>query len=248
MKIRRIVVGLDFAPQSRPALEAAASLAGALDAELEALFVESDELHRMAGLPFARELGVGSASARRMDPAALERTFQAHARQARRALEELAGERSVRWTLRVTRGSVTEEISAAATPADVTVVGISRWEPQALRLARDAPATLLVLPQSGRFRGPLAAICPVAIDPERAVSLLVPLSGAVGDGLTLLVLAPEIEAAKPWCEKAVELLGAQDRRAGIEIVRESQPEALQAALERLVPRAVAILAPAPAAG
>lgn len=246
MKIRRIVVGLDFAPHSRPALEAAASLAGALDAELEALFVESDELHRMAGMPFAREVGVGSAFARPIDPPAMERALQAHAREARRALAQLAGARPLRWTLRVTRGSVTEEIVAAATPEDLTVIGISRWGPESLHLAHGAPATLLVLPQSGRFRGPLAAVCPVAVDPARAVDLLLPLSSAVGDGLTLLVLANEVAAATPWCEKAAGLLRVRDCRADLEIVRESQPEALQAALERLAPRAVAILA-APAA-
>jgi nucleotide-binding universal stress UspA family protein len=245
MKIRRIVVGLDFAPQSRRALEAAASLAGELDAELEALFVESDELHRMAGLPFAREVGVGSAYARPIDPAALERALEAHAREARRALAELAGSRSLRWTLRVTRGSVTEEIVAASTPDDLTVIGVSRWGPEAMQLAHEAPATLLVLPHSKRFRGPLAAVCPVAVDPQRAVDLLLPLSGAVGNGLTLLVTTGDVAAAKPWCEKAAELLKARGRRADLEIVRESQPEALQAALERLAPRAVAILAAPP---
>jgi len=242
MKIRRIVVGLDFAPHSRPALEAAALLAGELDAELEALFVESDELHRMAGMPFAREVGVGSASARPMDPAALERALEAHARDARRALTQLAGARPLRWSLRVTRGSVSEEIVAAATPEDLTVIGISRWGPETLRLAQESPATLLVMPQSGRFRGPLAAVCPLAVDPARAVDLLLPLSGAVGDGLTLLVSTGDVAAARTWCEKAAQLLGAQGRRADLEIVRESQPEALQAALERLAPRAVAILA------
>lgn len=243
MKIRRIVVGLDFAPQSRQALEAAASLAGDLGAELEALFVESDELHRLAGLPFARELGVGSASARRMDPGALERTFEAQARQARRALAQLAEPRALRWRLRVTRGSVTEEIVATATPDDLTVIGISRLGPEALRLAREVPATVLVLPRSRRFRGPLAAVCPLAVEPARAVGLLLPLSSAVGDGLTLLVTASDVEAATPWCEKVGALLDERGCRADIEIVRESQPEALQAALERLAPRAVAILAP-----
>jgi len=247
MKIRRIVVGLDFAPHSRPALEAAAALAAALDAELEALFVESDELHRMAGMPFAREVGVGSAFARPIDPPAMERALQAHAREARRALAHLAGASPLRWTLRVTRGCVTEEIVAAATPEDLAVIGISRWGPEALHLAQGAPATLLVLPQTRRFRGPLAAVCPVAVDPARAVDLLLPLSGAVGNGLTLLVLANDVAAATPWCEKAAGLLRAQGRRADLEIVRESQPEALQAALERLAPRAVAILTAPPAA-
>ena len=54
MKARRIVVGLGPAPQSRAALEAAAAIARLLDAELDALFVESEALLRLAGLPSAR--------------------------------------------------------------------------------------------------------------------------------------------------------------------------------------------------
>lgn len=242
MRIRRIVVGLDSAPQGRRALAAAALLAGALDAELEALLVESDELHRLAGLPFAREVGTSSAAARRIDPAALARALQAQAREARHALARLAAPRAVRWTLRVTRGEATSELVAASAQADLTVVGIPRWGPEAMRLARDAPVSLLVLPGSGRYSGPLVAIVPVAIAPERALAVLDPIAGAVGDGLTLLAIADDLAAAGPWCAKAGDLLRRQGRRAQIEIVREGQPEALQAALERLAPRAVAILA------
>lgn len=246
MKFRRIVVGLDFAPHSRSALEAAASLAGALGAELEALFVESDELHRLAGLPFAREVGTSSAAARRMDPAALDRSLQAHAREARRALEELAEPRSLRWSLRVTRGSVTEEIVAASADADLTVVGVSRWDSRTLQFARKAPTSVLVLPPSGRFAGPLAVICPVALDPEQAIARVTPLADAIGDGLTVLAVGEDLEAAGRWCEAAGRLLRGRQPRPQLEIVRESQPEALQAALERLAPRAVMILAsPAP---
>jgi len=245
VKIRRIVVGLDIAPHSRSALAAAASLAGELDADLEAVFVESDELHRLAGLPFARELGHSSASARRIDPAALERSLRAHADEARRALTALAGPRAVRWSLRVTRGSVTEEVRAAATGADLTIVGISRWGPEAMRLAREAPVTLVVLSGGGSARGPLAVICPVTVAPEPAVSLACSLARAIGEGLTILAVGDDVEEAARWCAEAAALLARLGRKASLEIVRDWQAEALEVALERLAPRAVAIVAPTP---
>ncbi|MBX3715657.1 MAG: hypothetical protein KF738_06615, partial [Burkholderiales bacterium] len=120
---------------------------------------------------------------------------------------------------------------------------VTRWGPEALALAQGAPTTLLVVPRTGRFTGPLVAVCPVAIDPAQAVALLRSLSGAVGGGLTLLVTADDLAAAGHWCEAAGAALDAAGLRAQLEIVRESQPEALQAAIERLAPRAVAILAP-----
>ncbi len=247
MKIRRIVVGLDIDPQSRAALAAAAMLAGELGAELEALFVESDELHRLAGMPFARETGFTSASTRRLDPEALERSLQAHAQEARRAIEALSQPRAFRWSLRVTRGSMAEEVRSAATGSDLTVVAVSRWGPEAVRLARETPVSLLVIPRSGKARGPLAALCPVAVAPEHAIALLGSLAGAVGDGLTIMVVGERLAEAKRWCEKATKLLDEQGRRARLEIVRDSQAEALEAALKRLAPRALAILAPSPTA-
>jgi nucleotide-binding universal stress UspA family protein len=247
VKIRRIVVGLDIDPQSRSALAAAAMLAEELGAELAALFVESDELHHLAGMPFARETGFTSASTRPLDPAALERSLQAHAREARRELMELARPRALRWSLRVTRGSVAEEVLAAASGGDLTVVAVSRWGPEAVRLARETPVSLLVLPRSGGIRGPLAALCPVEVAPEQAIALLGSLANAVGDGLTILVVGEQLAAAKRWCEKAAKLLDEEGRQARLEIVRDNQAEALEAALKRLAPRALAILAPTPGA-
>jgi len=248
VKIRRIVVGLDFAAHSQPALAAAAMLAGDLDAELDALFVESEELHRLAGMPFARETGHASAAARPIDPAALERSLRAHAEEARRALAELAGPRALRWSLRVTRGSVTEEVRAASLDADLAVMGVPGWSAQAVRLAAGAPSTLLVLPTSGRLRGPLVAICPVEVLPAQAIPLLGSLADAVGDGLTILVVGGELAEATRWCEEAARLLQERRRRAQFEIVRDGQPEALEAALKRLAPRALAVVAPPRAAG
>ncbi|MBX3717365.1 MAG: hypothetical protein KF738_15310, partial [Burkholderiales bacterium] len=121
MKTRRIVVGLGPAPQSRGALEAAAAIARLLDAELDALFVESEALLRLAGLPFAREVGASSASARPLDAAAVERAMRAQATEARRLLAGVADPRAVRWTLRVTRGAEGEELRAASSGADLAV-------------------------------------------------------------------------------------------------------------------------------
>jgi nucleotide-binding universal stress UspA family protein len=244
VKIRRIVVGLDIAPHSRWALEAAASLAGELDADLEALFVESDELHRLAGLPFAREMGFPSASLRPLDAGALERSLQARASEARHALTTLARPRALRWSFRVTRGSVPEELRTASAGADLTIVGIARWGREAMQFAQEATATVVVVTPSAALRGPLTAICRVGVAPEQAVTLVCALASTLGDGLTILVVGDDLARAGHWCEAAGEMFEKSGRKAHFEIVRDGQPEALQLALERLAPRVVAILAPA----
>ncbi len=242
MKIRRIVVGLDIAPHSGAALAAAARLARELDAELDALFVEDEALLRLAALPFAREFGLASATARRLDPAALARDLASRAESARRELGRLWGDRPARWSLRVTRGTTPEAVRAEAGEADLSVLGVARWGPEARRRAHAGGATVLVPARAGA-RGPLVALCPVERDPAQAAALLVSLANAVGDGLVVLAIGAnaDLEAARRWCGEVDARLREARRPARLEIVRADQPEALDLALERLAPRAVALV-------
>ena len=73
MKIRRIIVGLATAPRNRAVLEAAARLAGRMEAELVGLFVENINLLHFAGLPFACEVGFASATRRDLNVESMER-------------------------------------------------------------------------------------------------------------------------------------------------------------------------------
>ncbi|MEJ2343030.1 MAG: universal stress protein [Gemmatimonadales bacterium] len=94
--IRRIVVALDASRSSLAALEAAAELAAAVNAELAGLFVEDENLVRLAGLPLAREFDRISERPRSMDTAQLRRHMARQAQQARRALSQ-QGPRPICW-------------------------------------------------------------------------------------------------------------------------------------------------------
>lgn len=121
MKIRRVIVGLDPAPQSRALLEAAAEAAEQMEAELVGLFVENVDLLHFAGLPFAREVGITSAVRRELDVEAMERSLRGLAREAQRLLASVAERTPVRWSFRVSRGSLMAELLAAAEEADLVI-------------------------------------------------------------------------------------------------------------------------------
>ncbi len=149
MKRRRIVVGLGAATR-RHELEAAASLAGRIDAELVGLFVEDAELLRFAALPFAHEICLVSAQRRRLEVPALERAMRAHAADAERALAGTAERMAQQWSFRVARGVVAVELISAAVGVieqdgalRLLVLGdgespVTRWAEQACaRMARE---------------------------------------------------------------------------------------------------------------
>ena len=116
MTLHRIVIGVEAGMPQRE-LDAAASLARRVGAELFGLFVEDAELLSFAALPFAHEIGFASAVRRRFDVAALERGLQRRALEAERALAGTADRIAVRWSFRVARGIVAVELIAAATQA-----------------------------------------------------------------------------------------------------------------------------------
>jgi K+-sensing histidine kinase KdpD len=105
VKIRRVIVGLDPALQSRAMLQAAVELAERMEAELIGLFVENQDLLHFAGLPFAREVGFASATRRTLDVESMERSLRALAKEARQKLASVAGRTPVQWSFRVVGGA-----------------------------------------------------------------------------------------------------------------------------------------------
>ena len=120
---RRILLALD-SMQDLMALEAATEMASLLRATLQGVFVENIELLRLAQLPFAREVSLVSASARRLESAQLERDLRAQAEQMRRLLERRAATLSLTWSFRVERGAVATTLADDGT-LDVVVLGRS---------------------------------------------------------------------------------------------------------------------------
>jgi len=124
VKIRRVIVGLDPALQSRAMLQAAVELAERMEAELIGLFVENQDLLHFAGLPFAREVGFASATRRTLDVESMERSLRALAKEAQQTLASVAGRTPVQWSFRVVRGSPAAELLAVAEEFDLVIANL----------------------------------------------------------------------------------------------------------------------------
>lgn len=200
-KIKRIIVAFDATPLDEVALEAAAGLASALDAELAGLFVEDVDLMRMAELPFARELGLVSAVTRPFAASDLERALRLQAARTRALLEEVASAFDLRWSFEVIRGQALAAALGYSSDVDVVVFGkgahgyVGRsvgLGPLAGFLGREARR-----PRE-RFRRltlrPIALLFDGSRGAWRALSVAYALAATAGTRLTLLVLAEERDA------------------------------------------------------
>jgi len=150
--LRRILVALDASAHSLAALEAAADLAAAMQAEMEGLFVEDINLIRLASLPCTREVR-HTASLASLDLEQMERALKAQAAEARQAMAAAARGARVQWSFRVARGHVAHEVLAAASAADLLTLGKqgrsrnprARLGSTALRALAGAPVALLLV-------------------------------------------------------------------------------------------------------
>lgn|GEM_PF-6219594 len=167
MKRRRVVVAVDATPQARAALAAAAAAARRLEAELVALFIEDESLMSLAHYPFAREIGFPSATARRLDPATLERLVRLHAEELRRTLEREARSFALTFRFEVARAGEAARLEALAAEAELVVAAVfsSPWTAERLeRLLRSCAASARVV--AARSAAELDAMLSALLAPD----------------------------------------------------------------------------------
>jgi nucleotide-binding universal stress UspA family protein len=176
VSIRRVLIALDASPSSLAALEAAAELAAALDAELSGLFVEDANLLRVAEMPSARVLGSYSGRRLTLGRRDMERGLRAQARRARGALAAAAQEIPLSWSFRVARGTVAPEILAAVSESSLVVLGKtgrsgSRFGSTARAVAADAAGPVLIAGHGARRGSTVAVLYDGSPASERALGL-----------------------------------------------------------------------------
>lgn len=126
-RIRRIVIALGSEAPDARALERIARLAARMQAEeVTGLFVEDIDLLHLAALPFAAEFSRFAQRHRPLHSVELERQLRIQAAAAQRALAAAAERAGVKWSFRVTRGSVVALLLQAVAEVDLLALGAAR--------------------------------------------------------------------------------------------------------------------------
>jgi nucleotide-binding universal stress UspA family protein len=237
-RLARILVALDSSAHARAALEAAATLAAELQAELLGLFVEDPNLLRLAALPFAREAFWAATGDERLEEARMARVLRAEADQLRRQLAAEAERVHVRWSFRVARGPVDRELLAAAEQVDLIVLGTVGRSPMrtsglgstARTLARSAPRSVALLRPGTQPGRAVVALDDGSQGGARALALATRL--ARDDHRDLVVLVPERTVQAPG-QQAVEVerrLVGQGLQARVRPLAREDPDAVATAV------------------
>lgn len=239
--IARVVVPLDAASENREAIETAARLAAHAKVPLHGVFVEDEDLLRLARLPFVRHVMPGPG----LEPLSvetLERQLRAAAERARKELAAAAARHRIDWSFEVVRRA-NGPLLAAASEHDLVVAGaLSRpvgghfrvewrwWSaiaslPGPLLLARrgwdPGGSVLAVL----RERGPGSA---------RLLDAAAQLAAAAGGGLTV-ICPPELARAEGFAAWLAERIAPYSVPLQIELAPAEPADLERRLLERGCP-------------
>jgi hypothetical protein len=119
---RHIVIGATCFADAKSAIELAAILAEAVNADLKAYLVEDEALYEYASLPFAKAISFGS-NYQAVTPQAMLEAFGRDAVAFRRAIEETAHRKALGWTFETRRGEFDAIFNPENISGDFIVLG-----------------------------------------------------------------------------------------------------------------------------
>ena len=217
---RRVVIGLEPAMLDAAALAAAAQLARSASVELAALFVEDINLLRLAGLPFALEMGAASAARRRMEAADIERALKVQAAQLKRALADAARRLELQWTFEVARGQGLRVLLEWTGASDIVVLaggaGRPLWQPALEALLRGAYSYERAAP------GSVAVALGGGPEALRVLAVAHELARASGAGLLLLIAGKDAHGSDS-VQRAEAWLSARGAAARVVVMPDDDP-------------------------
>jgi hypothetical protein len=204
---RRVLVALEAEEGADALLEAAASLAAALHAELAGIFVEDSELLAAASQPATRTVPTHAVGRGASEAGTLRRGLKISAARAGEALAAVARRRRIKYSYRVVQGALAELVLAEARRTDLVALGPSGRAVRQARVtvtgctvAAQAPCSVLLLQGAG------AGARPVVVVYEGAEAAL-----ALGERLARIYRRPLLVLAVAEREAAAAELAARAR-------------------------------------
>lgn len=203
--VRRIIIACDAACDIRRAVEDAAVLAKRRNAALHGVFFEDENLYRLAGLPFGRQMTLSSAVSEDLGVAELENLSSALGAAMQDALAKAAARHGLEWSFGIVRDLPTVAALAGIEGDMVIVEGVARpfsgsWRPRSAwhGLSMDHARTILIRRQRRTGPGTVAVLLTGGGDQQQF--LLAGLAVAeAGDDVVVFVQdgdRPDIEAAQ----------------------------------------------------
>lgn len=210
---QRILIALDASPGSFVALQHTARLAQRLKAQLTALFVEDENLLRLAHLPFAREVRFSSGERQSLNTERIERDLKQQQLWLEQEIERLQKALGIRCAFQTRRGVLVNEIVSAAAQQDLLALGMAslvnsqkRLGSTARRLLTESTSSLMLVGAHRTAQDSILVVLDGSASSQRALNKALMLADAT-TALHLLLCAEQpnaFESIKAWAGALVD--------------------------------------------
>ena len=122
---RSVLLTVESASISTTSVEIAVAIAASLQSSLHGLFIENEDLLRVAGLPFTREISFTTAEERPTDSDIMQRSLQSMASSFKKSIKQAAGLSNIPWSFDYVSSSLQKDAALSREEFSFTVVGHS---------------------------------------------------------------------------------------------------------------------------
>jgi hypothetical protein len=240
LSIRRIALACDPAADIPAAVEEAAALAERSNAALHGIFLDDENLYRLAGLPFVRQVTMSPSISESLALGDLERWSSALGGAMRRALARAAAERGLDWSFEVVR-DLPGLAALAQAEADIIVVeGAARpfsgsWRPRSPweNLPAAYARTTLLRRATRADAGTLVILSRERASDEKLLAAAFALAGSEDDFVILVPRGSPLDLESVHAIAGA-LAGGEGRKLRVEAAAPEMP-ALLREIQRLDP-------------
>lgn len=231
----RILMALDATSEVPWAVDVIAALAARLDADLRGLFVEDEDLLKLAEHRDLSAFSLVKATREPLDSGVVTRALRLQVQSSRRAIEEAARRHRVASTFEVRRGRVAEVVMESAAGTDLVVVGWTSggvptrpgnpWtRPGAVAraVAAGAARSVLLLRKGGRLDGPILVAYDGSAGSGHALEAAALLSGQGMGVLEVVLIESNLDRCSLWRTEIASWLAS--RRVRTEFLHLASPD------------------------
>jgi len=208
--LRRILVALDTSRHSRAALETAAKLAKVSKAEIRGLFVQDAYWHKVGELSFISEVSELTGSVRPIQHKNIEEQVRVLEYRIKRMMQEIIGQSEIPHTWETTRGTIEDEILAAAEEADLITIGRAghskkkRLGKTARTIIEKADKPVLLLKEGVTLGHPVVVVYDGSSESRHGLEIALSIAREQESKLIVIALGNDPSAARTERDREIE--------------------------------------------
>lgn len=220
---RRILVALDTSRHSRAALETAAELAELSRAEIRGLFVQDAYWYKLGKLSFISEVSELTGTVRPIQHKNIEEQIRVLEYRVKRMMQEIIGKSEIPHTWETTRGTIEDEILAAAEEADLITIGRAGHSKKkklgrtAQTIIERADKPVLLLKEGLTLGHPVVVVYDGSSESQHGLEIALSLARKIESKLIVIALKNDPSAVRSERDKGLEQV-VDDSASSVEVI------------------------------